>query len=134
VKSIYLAHPLSDDPVRNQLNASRWGAWIAQTFGCRVSADWIWMTQVLEETSANRRMGLACDCAAIERCDELWLVGGFISSGMNVERVHARDRGILIRDLTSWGYRSPAEWPALLEREDVKDFIDRVRLEWRAAA
>jgi len=112
VKSVYLCHPLSDDPIRNQLNASRWGVWIAQTFGCAVSADWIWLSQVLDESPANRKMGLANDFEAISRQDELWTVGGKISSGMVLESAHASSLGRPLRDLTYCGGRSPRGWSA----------------------
>lgn len=126
MKVIYLAHPLSDDPVRNQLNAARWGIWIAKTFGCAVSADWIWWSQVLDETPENRALGLAADKAMVSRCDELWLTGGRVSSGMAVELEQAQACGKMIRDLTKYGYRDPS----FHGEARLREFVEQVKREW----
>lgn len=109
-KRIYLAHPLSPSQSQlaeleeiyivadlreklalkdNQKSAARWGAWIATTFRYAVSADWIWLSSVLEESPENRALGLSLDKTQIEACDELWALGPRISNGMAVEIDHA---------------------------------------------
>ena len=104
MKRIYLAHQLSA-PTREGIEAHRrsaakWAAWISTTFKVAVSADWVWLSGELEETPENREWGLACDKAHIERCQELWMVGQRVSSGMTLERQHAVSCGLATYDLT----------------------------------
>ena len=106
MKRVYVAHQLSA-PTRegideNRRKAAMWGAWISTTFKVAVSADWLWMTGELDETPENRAHGLACDLAHIERCDELWMVGRVVSSGMRLEAEHARSHRIPVYDLTGY--------------------------------
>jgi hypothetical protein len=56
-----------------------------------------------------RDLGLACDFALIERCDELWLVGGRVSPGMALEAEHARKHGVTVADFTHAGYEPPIQ-------------------------
>jgi hypothetical protein len=135
VRTIYLAHPLSAETAagieKNRTNAARWGIWIAKTFPCAVSADWIWWSMVLDETPENRALGLSRDFVQISKCQELWLVGGRVSGGMQLESDYAKCEGVPVRDLTSFGRLSPAFWPKLVQG-DIKPFVDRVLAEWGA--
>jgi hypothetical protein len=65
------------------------------------------LTGVLEETPENRERGLACDLAQVARCDEVWLVGGRVSSGMRHEADHAITLAIPVIDLTALGELPP---------------------------
>ena len=84
----------------NRDRAADWCAWIATTFHVATVADWIVLSSKLVETPENRAFGLECDKALIERCDELWMVGPRVSSGMTIEAQHARLYGLPVYDLT----------------------------------
>lgn len=107
MKVIYMAHPLGagEDRERNRLNAIQWLAWLAEAYGVAVIADWITLAGVWAED--RRELGLQFDLALVERCDDLWLVGGRISPGMEIERQHAERLGKRIVDLTHLGYAPP---------------------------
>jgi hypothetical protein len=105
VKVVYLAHPLAGDVERNRRNAARWVAWATLHMGVAVVADWIVLTGEL--TEEHRELGLRCDLALIERCDEVWLVGGRVSVGMAIEAKHAHEWRVPVRDLTRLGYETP---------------------------
>ena len=107
-KVVYLAHPLGsgEDREQNRANAARWVAWVTLAYNVAVVADWIVLSGQLSEE--HRELGLECDKALIERCDEVWLVGGRISPGMAIESEHALTRGKRIVDLTHMGYEAPA--------------------------
>ncbi len=109
----YVAHQLSAETpelmAANRENAARWCVWLCRHFGLATIADWIVMSSVLEETEENRAMGLDCDLALIERAGLLILVGGRISSGMKLERDHARMVGIPTLDLTWIGFACPSD-------------------------
>ncbi len=107
---IYVAHPLSGtyaEMERNRLFGAHWCAWLCRHFRVATVADWVVMSTVLEETPANRAMGIECDLALIERCDAIVLVGTRISAGMQIEADHARKLGKPVVDLTVLGIRCP---------------------------
>lgn len=110
MKVVYIAHPLGAGPdrERNLEKAARWVTWAARS-GFAAMAPWIVLASHLEETPENREMGIAIDREHIERCDEIWLVGGHVSAGMVIEREHARLHGIAILDFTWLGDEPPAE-------------------------
>jgi hypothetical protein len=101
---VYIAHPLGAGPDReqNRRNAAQWVAWAARQ-GVAPVADWVILSGEFEETYENRALGLSIDLALIERCDELWLVGGRVSPGMAIERDHAIASGVQVVDHTSLG-------------------------------
>lgn len=107
MKVVYVAHPLSGpDQEANRERAARWCAWVALQ-GCAPVADWIILTGQWSETEENRARGLAIDVTLVKRCDEVWLVGGRVSSGMAIEADAAREAGILVVDKTSLGPEPP---------------------------
>lgn len=112
MRVVYIAHPYGGSADLRE-RAKRWFRWAAVHQRVSPVADWIIMTELLDET--NREFGLKCDVALVKRCDEVWLVGGRVSPGMKVES----DAGRLVRDLTSLG-PEPPERPV-----DVEDFPAR---------
>jgi hypothetical protein len=106
----YVAHPLGGGPDReaNRARAAKWVAWITAHFGVATVADWIILSGQWSETLESRARGLAIDCALIERCDRMYLVGGRVSPGMQIEAEHARKFGKEVIDLTHLG-----DWPPL---------------------
>jgi hypothetical protein len=72
-----------------------------------VVADWIVLSGQFSEE--HRELGLRCDLALIERCDEVWLCGGRVSPGMALEAAHARELDKRVRDFTSLGYEAPTD-------------------------
>jgi hypothetical protein len=109
MKVVYLAHRLGAGPDRadNLRAAANWGAWATRQHGVAVIADWIWLAAELPETPANRERGLESDLALVARCDELWLVGGRVSPGMELEAGEARRLGIPVIDMTHLGVVPP---------------------------
>jgi hypothetical protein len=110
MRVVYLAHPLGAGAARepNRRAAARWVAWATRTHAVAVIADWIILSGELPETPANHALGLAADLALVARADELWLVGGRVSPGMQMEADEARRRGIPVIDLTELGALPPA--------------------------
>ena len=100
---IYMAHPVSGDIPGNLAEARRWVRALEELFDVAVVASWITECEVWDDADpAERAAGLERDKAVIERCDELWLVGPRISTGMAVELTHARLHGVAVRNLTRW--------------------------------
>lgn len=105
---VYIAHPLGAgaDREQNRRNASKWVAW-AYRQGVAPVADWIILSGELDETPENRAGGLECDIALVELCDEVWLVGGRVSPGMEIEAGHARLCLVPVIDKTALGPLPP---------------------------
>jgi hypothetical protein len=83
MKTIYLAHPYSDDRARNWERALRWYHYFLVHHEVVVVADWMLCVQVLDET--HRDFGFQANAELIKRVDEVWLCGGHISRGMRAE-------------------------------------------------
>jgi hypothetical protein len=109
VRVVYVAHPLGAgvDRQRNRECAAKWVAWIARTYSVAVIADWIVLSGEWDETPSNRERGLAIDLALVARADEVWLVGGRVSPGMQMEADEARKLGKIVVDLTALGALPP---------------------------
>lgn len=100
----YLAHPLGPDgPKRdaNRVAASKILADLQAKHQDRVFvASWITLSGQWSETPENRKLGLECDLALLEHCQEIWLAGPEISKGMHLELAHARSMGLRVIDQT----------------------------------
>lgn len=110
---------------RNVDRALRWLAWLRKSFPeTTFIAPWIATIQSLggDGTPEEREAGLVDDCAVVERCDGIVLVGGRISSGMRREMEHGQafwlwdpgDDIFWVHDLTKLGHMPPFEpWGGL---------------------
>jgi hypothetical protein len=105
---VYLAHPLGadtrDEIKANISRAKRWILWAITNYQVAVVANWILYCEVLDDMNpAHRELGIQHDLAIMRRCDELWLVGGRVSSGMRQELIDARRHQLVVRDFTEYG-------------------------------
>jgi hypothetical protein len=103
-KLAYLAHPLGPDGPQRDANreaASKIMADLQAKHQDRVFvASWITLSGQWSETPENRKLGLECDLALLEHCQEIWLAGPEISNGMRVELDHAMGLGLRVIDQT----------------------------------
>ncbi len=109
MKAVYIAHPLGagSDREANRARAARWVAWAGERSICPM-ASWIILSGEWAETPGNRERGLAIDFAQIERCDEVWLCGPFVSKGMALEADYARQNGIPVIEKLTLDGKPPA--------------------------
>lgn len=107
LKRVYIAAPCGGGPDRdaNRERAARWCSWALRKRGVSPIADWIVLTSQLSEE--YRDLGMAANFAALESCEEIWLVAGRVSPGMVLERDFALDHDILVVDLTHLGEEPP---------------------------
>jgi hypothetical protein len=108
-----MAHPLGEgglaDLEKRSDNISNAGEWVRFFID---STRWVilcpWYVYAVthgEEIYAPRR--IVDQLSALERCDLLVLVGGFISPHMNYEMQSAKRLGIPVVDLTTFGISPP---------------------------
>lgn len=106
----YLAHPFKhptrEGTKRNRRNASLWAAWLVLNYRVAISADWIWMTEALEENDDIRAIGLEMDLVLAERCDGVILCAAR-SFGVTQADERMRGLGRKVVDLTQFGFESP---------------------------
>jgi hypothetical protein len=114
MKLVYLAHPLSGDIAANLARAKRWLRWVLDLeLPIAPIAPWIDIVEAWEQADAGKEdgylrwRGLEMDLAVVERCDEIWLVGGTISTGMALERERALKHHLRVNDLTFLGPEPP---------------------------
>lgn len=105
MKAIYMSHPVRGNVEENLRRARTWLKWITEIYpDIVVCANWILECELWDDSNPNHRAaGLARDIAMITRCDELWLVGPCVSSGMELERDHAMKMNKKIVDFTKYG-------------------------------
>lgn len=101
---VYLAHPVSA-PTKagvnaNLTNARAWLKWLVDHTTWAISCPWMAYVETLSEEKYRAR-GLSDDLAMIGRHSGLILVGGRISTGMEVERQHALHHAVPVLDWSS---------------------------------
>jgi hypothetical protein len=117
MRVIYLAHPLGaptpEGVEANKARARRWIRWIYDHFkNVAVVADWLITCDVLDDFKPEHRAhGMNMNRAIIPRCDEFWMVGGRVSTGMANEEGVAMEHSRKIFDLTWLGEEPPVEVP-----------------------
>ncbi len=98
---VYIASPLSGD-VEQNLDFARKACRYAIFQGEIPFAPHLLYTQMLDDGSAEERQrGIDMGNRVLERCDELWLCGDRISSGMAGERDLAEQLGLPVRSVST---------------------------------
>ncbi len=98
-KIVYLAHPLSGDWESNIASARRYAEEAARS-GFVPVAPYLTLYGLLHEP-ADRALGLEIDLRMIDVCNELWLCGERLSSGMALELEYASRSNVHIRAIKS---------------------------------
>ena len=114
---IYLAHPVGAPTVEevdaNIARAKRWYRWASDHYPeYALNANWIVEVEVhpgadIAPDDPVRLRGLLRDDAIIRTCQQYWMTGGRISSGMNRGRCVAEECGQRLVDLTYLGDEPP---------------------------
>lgn len=100
MKLVYIASPLRGDAPskegyeKNIKQAAEYCEKVC-SLGLIAFAPHLYFTQFYNDTIAEEReKGLEMGLAMLEKCDELWVMGTYISQGMRGEIAHAEDLGI----------------------------------------
>lgn len=124
MRVVYIAAPLSaptpEGIEANRHRAALWAAWALTEYDVSPVCSWIVLTGILPETPANRKLGLAADKAQVALCDECWLVGGRVSSGM-AEEASVAKKVVDLTHLGEWppGYKPEPEGPTASKSHDT---------------
>ena len=115
----YLAHPVRGDEAANLANAKWWLRFLFHHDPDRVYvAPWIAEVEAFAETGFSENpdivtKALADDVEVVRHCDGIILVGGRVSSGMQIERDAADGAGKKVIDWSA--YRTPLDVPLELK-------------------
>jgi hypothetical protein len=110
MKQVYLAHPLSAPTstgiVHNKEQAQLWLQWACDNYRGTHCFSMMWLLECAnvytpEQEEESRPAGMKRCLGNIKRCDELWLTGVKVSSGMADEGEYARRCGYRVYDLTT---------------------------------
>lgn len=94
---VYIASPLAGDTAANVRRAIEYCR-IASAKGVVPLAPHTIFTRFLNDAIPDeRRLGMRMGIALLERCDELWVFGAKISTGMKSEITVAHKHGIPVR-------------------------------------
>jgi hypothetical protein len=105
MRVVYMAHPVSGDVPGNLAKARAHVRRLEEAHpDVAIVASWITECEVWDDANPDERAkGLQRDMAVLGKCDELWLLGPHVSSGMALEEDHANSLGIPVTDLTGPG-------------------------------
>jgi hypothetical protein len=97
LKWVYIASPYHGNVEANTERARRY-CYFAVRQSCVPACPHIFITQFLDDSDKEEReAGLYLGLQMLQRCEELWVFGTYISEGMRREIAEAKRRGILIR-------------------------------------
>ena len=102
MRVVYMAHPVSGDVEGNLAKARAFVRQLEEAHpDVAIVASWITECEGWDDADPEQRAaGLCRDMAVLGKCDELWLMGPHVSSGMALEEDHARSLGIKVLDKT----------------------------------
>ncbi len=95
---VYICSPYAGDTKTNTENAKRYSRYAVDA-GVTPFAPHLLLPLYMKEES-ERGMALYMDLVFLSRCDELWVFGKTISSGMQAEIDHATKLGMRVRYFT----------------------------------
>lgn len=94
---VYIASPFAGDTAANIEQARKYCGF-AVGKGCIPLAPHLHYPQFMDDADAKQReLGLRFALILLCKCDELWVFGDYISSGMKAEIAKAQKRRMLIR-------------------------------------
>ena len=100
MKLIYVASPYAGDIEKNTEFAKEACRFVMDE-GCAFFAPHLLYPQVLDEDDpAERELGLAMGRTVLEWCDEVWVFGDSISSGMQAEVELAEDLELPVKHIS----------------------------------
>jgi hypothetical protein len=104
---VYLSTPLWQDVPGAMRVAERWVAWVLAAYPHIVpfSAWLVWGATMGD--AAGRMRALDCAVEVVQRCDEIWMVGGRITPLMQAEMTSAERYGKRVLDLSFMGLDPP---------------------------
>ena len=99
MKLIYVASPYAGDVERNVEYAKQACRTVMESGHAFFAPHLLYPAILDDAVPAERQQGLDMGLTMLERCDELWAFGPYISAGMRAEMAAAADLGIPIRQM-----------------------------------
>lgn len=94
---VYICSPYAGDAGTNTDRAKRYGLFAALQMVVPVVPHLMYPQFLSEDDPRDRRIGLDFSLRLLDRCDEVWVFGDRVSSGMAGEIARAQDLRLPIR-------------------------------------
>ena len=101
-KLIYIASPYAGDIEANTAFAKKACRYAIHQGHTPIAVHLLYPQMLDDAEPTEREIGLRLGHRVLEVCDELWLCGGRVSSGMAREIEEAQQLGVPIRQIGSW--------------------------------
>lgn len=96
-KIVFICSPFAGDVEGNTLRARRYGRFAVSQKAIPIIPHLMYPQFLEEEDPDERKLGLEMGLVLLTKCQELWVFGNHLSSGMALEVKKAKERGIRIR-------------------------------------
>lgn len=117
-KLVYIASPFAGDIEGNIAFARRACLYAIAAGNTPIAVHLLYPLLLNDVDPTQRETGLRCGLDVLERCDELWVCGDRISSGMQREIAHAIEQDITIHHIPREEIEQGAG-PDMAERVDA---------------
>ncbi|MEI6132416.1 MAG: DUF4406 domain-containing protein [Bacillota bacterium] len=94
---VFVCSPFKGDLEKNTRRARRYSRFVVTSGGIPFAPHLLFPQFMDEEDSVQRELGIFFGTVFLRKCQELWVFGDKITSGMQIEIDKAKTRNILIR-------------------------------------
>ena len=98
---VFICSPYAGDVDANVRRAKEYGRFAIAEQSVPIIPHLMYPQILRDGDPKERQLGIDLGLTLLERCDELWVFGDFISSGMRVEIDKAKELGIPLRSFAS---------------------------------
>lgn len=100
MKLVYVASPLAGDTDKNIQKALKYCSFVSSCGEVPLAPHTIFTRFLDDENKEQRKQGIKMGFVLLEKCEELWVFGNIISTGMKAEITVAKRLNIPIRYFT----------------------------------
>ena len=97
---VYICSPYAGDVLNNERKARRYCQFAVRKRAIPLASHLLYPQILNDDDPGDRQLGLFFGTVLLGKCDECWVFGATVSSGMATEIAKAKKRGIPIRYFT----------------------------------
>jgi hypothetical protein len=98
---VYICSPFSGDIKTNTENAKRYCRFAVYSNAIPLAPHLHYPSFIREDDPAERELGLFFGLVLLGKCDELWVFGETVSTGMKAEIEKAKRKNMVVRSFTT---------------------------------
>lgn len=97
---VYICSPYAGDVLNNERKARRYCQFAVRKRAIPVASHLLYPQILNDDDPGDRQLGLFFGTVLLGKCDECWVFGDYITTGMAYEIIKAKKRGIRVRHFT----------------------------------